>query len=976
MTSRRITLFAMVVVLILAVGRGGSAQPGAAEASAFAGADAKILAEIRDNSEAMKNSEYLGDSIGPRLTGSPQLKQANDWTAEMFKKYGLTNVHLESWSIAHSWTRGAAQARITAPAEHPLTIAAAGWSPSTQGLVRGPVVYVDVKKKEDLEQYRGRLKGAIVILQEPGSLSPPKPEDFFGGPVRPMQEPPRMKGEPATPSPFEGARELAKLRTDFLVQEGVAAVLRDSNKPHALLNMTGIGGEKFDKGTIPTAFITGEGYRMLFRMLKHGPVEVEIGMTNTFSDKPVDVYNTVAEIKGTEKPEEVVILGAHLDSWDLGTGSTDNGTGSMAVLEAARALAKLDLKPKRTIRFILFSGEEEGLCGSEAYVQAHQDELEKISGVLVHDTGTGKVLTLALHDNYQDRAIVDQVLAPLKELRLQEPTMMHMSGTDHLSFNNVGVPGFWALQDGAEYSKTHHSQSDTFDKVWADDLNQGAQVLAAWAYNTAQLPAMLPRRPLPYRPSPDVAKAEASLPNPIADADKKILDLVKGDQDVMKANLQYLADRIGPRLTGSPQLDQASHWTMEQFKQMGLSNVHLEPWTIANGWTRGPATGRVTAPTSQNLTLAAMGWSPSTKGTVHGRVVGLAVEKPEDLEQYKGKLKGAIVLLGKPVDMLAPGNPLTTPWAEGTLPINFPKLKNPVDRKAVMALREAENKFFGQEKVGAVLYASEKSFGLLNMGGGRGYAPAAVPSAMAARENYLLLWRLLDAGPVEAEVNIESSFTGKPATVYNTVAEIPGSVKPDEVVIIGGHLDSWDLGTGATDNGTGSSAVLEAARALMKSGLKPKRTIRFVLFTGEEQGLNGSKAYVKAHTGELAKISGVLVHDTGTGKVLTIGLMGNYDVRETIDRAIYPLGKAVGLAEPTLRSEGGSDHVPFDEAGVPGFWSVQEVADYDRMHHSQADTVDHVRWDNLTEGAQVLAVFAYNVAQLPGLLPRKAKANQ
>jgi Zn-dependent M28 family amino/carboxypeptidase len=211
--------------------------------------------------------------------------------------------------------------------------------------------------------------------------------------------------------------------------------------------------------------------------------------------------------------------------------------------------------------------------------------------------------------------------------------------------------------------------------------------------------------------------------------------------------------------------------------------------------------------------------------------------------------------------------------------------------------------------------------------------------------------------------------------VYNTVAEIPGSEKPDEVVIIGGHLDSWDLGTGATDNGTGSTAVLEAARALMKSGLKPKRTIRFVLFTGEEQGLNGSRAYVKAHKDELAKVSGVLVHDTGTGKVLTIGLMGNYNVRETIDHAIYPLGRAVGLAEPTLRSEGGSDHVPFDEAGVPGFWSVQEVADYDRMHHSQADTLDHVRWDNLTEGAQVLAVFAYNVAQLPELLPRKAKAN-
>jgi Zn-dependent M28 family amino/carboxypeptidase len=232
---------------------------------------------------------------------------------------------------------------------------------------------------------------------------------------------------------------------------------------------------------------------------------------------------------------------------------------------------------------------------------------------------------------------------------------------------------------------------------------------------------------------------------------------------------------------------------------------------------------------------------------------------------------------------------------------------------------------------------------------------------------------LLDEGPVQVEVNFEGKLSGKPAEVYNTVAEIPGSEKPDEVVIIGAHLDSWDLGTGATDNGTGSMAVLAAARALQKLGVKPKRTIRFVLFTGEEQGLVGSRAYVKAHQAELGKISGVLVHDSGTGKVFTVGLMGNYAARETIDHALYPLGRAkeVGLAEPTLRTEGGSDHVPFDEAGVPGFWCVQDPADYDKAHHSQADTIERVRWDDLTEGAQVLAVFAYNVAELPEMLPRK-----
>jgi hypothetical protein len=608
------------------------------------------------------------------------------------------------------------------------------------------------------------------------------------------------------------------------------------------------------------------------------------------------------------------------------------------------------------------------------YVEVHKTELDKISGVLVHDTGTGRVLTLALHDNYQDREIVDQVLAPLKELKLLEPTMMHMSGTDHLSFNDVGVPGFWALQDGAEYSKTHHSQSDTFDKVWKDDLNEGAQVLAAWAYNTAQLPGMLPRRPLPYRPSEDAAKAEAPKTDPIVEMDTKILEQVKTDKPALKSNLSYLADRIGPRLTGSEQLEKASHWTMERFKELGLSNARLEPWTIANSWMRGPATGRILSPTPLTLTLETAGWSASSNGTLRGTVVGVSAEQPEDLERYKGKLKGAIVLMGRPMEMQAPGNPLTTPLADQTIPVARPKSDKPFDFEAYMKMRRAQTKFFEDEKVAAVLIGSEKWYGLLNMSvSSRDYQPGKVATAYATRENYMLLWRLLDAGAVEAEVNIASSFSGKPVEVYNTVAEIPGSEKPDEVVIIGGHLDSWDLGTGATDNGTGSMAVLAAARALQKLGVKPKRTIRFILFTGEEQGLNGSRAYVKAHAAELGKVSGVLVHDSGTGKVLTVGLMGNYAVRETIDHALYPLGRAkeVGFTEPTLRSEGGSDHIPFDAAGVPAFWCVQEPVDYDKTHHSQADTLDRVSWDDLTEGAQVLAVFAYNVAQLPEMLPRK-----
>src|SRR6266849_732627 len=639
MNLRRFSVLVCGVVLVSVAVRGLAKPPGD-EKSPFAAADAQILSEIREHSEAAANLEYLSDSIGARLTGSPQLKQANEWTRDMFAKYGAVNAHLEGWTMERSWTRGRASARIVSPTEHPLTIASAGWSPSTPGAITGPVVYFDAKEKKDFAKFHGKLKGAIVIYQEAASLSPPKPDDPHAQMSRPMQPPPTRIGEPPVEDPYEAFLRAAKERTEFWKQEGVAAVLRDSNKPHGLLNMTDVSLARYDIGPIPTAFVTGEGYRMIFRMLeRHLPVQVEMEMTNAIGNKPMEVSNTVAEIRGSEKPDEVVIIGGHLDSWDLGTGSTDNGTGSMAVLEAARALAKLNLKPKRTIRFVLFAGEEQGLYGSQEYVKTHKNELDKVSGVLVHDAGTGRVLTLGLHDNYQDRELVDQVLAPLPELSLLEPHMARSFGTDHLSFDEVGVPGFFCIQERAEYNLTHHSQSDTFDKVWKDDVNQGAEVLAAWAYNTAQLPGLLPRRPLPYNPGKDAKKEEAPKPDPIAEVDTKVLEQVKTDEPALKQNLTYLTEHIGPRLTGSTNLDAASHWTAEQFKTAGLSNVNLEDWTIANSWTRGPASGRIIAPTEQLLTLATAGWSPGTKGPVRGPVVAVPFEKVEDLEQYKGKLK-------------------------------------------------------------------------------------------------------------------------------------------------------------------------------------------------------------------------------------------------------------------------------------------------------------------------------------------------
>jgi carboxypeptidase Q len=970
--SRKLVVIALVLLTLVAP-KVWTAGATTEEGNSVGVTDARILAEIRDHSELMDNLEYLSDRIGPRLTGSPLLKQASDWTVEMFKNYGLSNVHLEAYSIPHAWVRGTAKARVLRPTPHPLTIASAAWSPNTRGTVHGPVVYFDAKKPEEFAKFAGRLKGAIVITTEPRPFSPPEPIDQNADVYHPMEEPPPPVGEPALPDPYDKYLETVKATRKFLVDQGVVAVLRDANKPQALLNMTDATNEPFTVGPIPTAFITGEDYRLIWRLLKKGSVELEMEIANSVSEKPVEVYNTVADLRGREKPDEFVILGGHLDSWDLGTGTTDNGTGSMVVMEAARTLAKLTPHPRRTIRFVLFTGEEQGLIGSKEYVKAHRDELGKISGVLIHDSGTGRVLTIGLHDNYQARETVDEVIAPLHDLKLLEPIMEREYGTDSFAFDQMGVPGFWCAQDLAEYPKTHHSQSDTFDKASKDDLLEGAQIMAAWAYNTAELQNLLPRRPLPP-PAPSTVVMKTEVPkDPVREADRILMELVKADEPQLKNDLTFLTTQIGPRLTGSPQLDKASHWVEVQFKSLGLSNVHLESWTIANGWKRGPATGRVLSPATHELTMATAGWSRSTDGTVEGEVIGIDAEKAEDLEKYKGKLGAKIVLFGKPRDLLAPLNPMLTPWGEGTLPLMHPAGQRPVDIGATRKLRAELMRMLTEEKAVALLIGSEKMYGLLNMSTfSRDYTASALPIAFMVREDYLDLWRLLDySTPVQAEINLQGTLTGSPVTVYNTVAEIPGTEKPEEIVILGAHLDSWDLGTGATDNGTGSMAVLAAARALQKSGLKPKRTIRFVLFSGEEQGLNGSKEYVKQHKAEMPKISGVLIHDTGTGKVLTVGLMGNHNVNEAMHRVLYPLAEGAGIMEPTLRSEGGSDHVPFDEAGVPGFWCVQDPADYDKTHHSQADTLDRVRWDDLAEGAEVLAVFAYNTAELPDLLPRK-----
>jgi carboxypeptidase Q len=449
-----------------------------------------ILEEIDKRSELMTNIEYLCDMIGPRLTGSTNLTKANQWTRDKFEQYGLSNAHLEGWMIDRAWTRGEAKGRVVVPVEQRILLESSGWSPSTDGPKRGPVVHVKAQSADELGAYKGRLKGAWILFSEVSVQ--PSPKTPKANPAGEMQR---------------RIREYMKLRTfrpvlrKFLLAEGVAGILVDSNKEHGLVNMTSAAGN-FSPAEIPEAFLTTESYGLIWRLLKRGPVEIEIDLQNTFSKGEVEVFNTVAEIKGSAKSDEVVLIGGHIDSWDLGTGATDNGTGIMAVLEAARALKAVGVKPKRTIRCVLFSGEEEGLHGSRAYVKAHEKEMPKISGVLIHDMGTGRVKSIGLQKRYDLVEVMDRVVEPFKEsVNLEELSTRNMMGTDHLSFLPHGVPAFAVVQDEAEYRKTHHTESDTVDKVYPDEVNQGAKVLAAWAYGVAMLPEILPRDPNPPQKS-------------------------------------------------------------------------------------------------------------------------------------------------------------------------------------------------------------------------------------------------------------------------------------------------------------------------------------------------------------------------------------------------------------------------------------------------------------------------------------------
>ena len=460
--------------------------------AAMEGADQKIYEEVKAHSELMKNLEYLTSDIGARLTGSRQMQQASAWTLKRFKDYGV-DAHLETTEIPHAYYRGLDTAEITTPISHRVPIRALGWSKATLGEVSGAVVVLKVESLDDLARYKGKLKGAVLLASKPAEIPTHEEENAYDAVITPSHGVPRQQAM--------GFAERRKMM-DTIAQEQPAVVLLDSGKTDNLFNMGSFS--RYQPSTLPLAFITHEDYSLIYRLAEAGPVGMKVNITGTFSPGPVPASITVAEIRGSQFPDERVIIGGHLDSWDLGQGALDNGTGAMAVLEAARSLKALGWKPKRTITFVLFTGEEQGGVGADLFVKNHAAEIPKIDAVLIHDTGTGKVFSIALENLYPTAPLMTEIYEPLREVfDLRPLSTRYFGASDHVAFLRAGVPAYFCVQKPAHYRQAHHSQTDTFDKVIPDQVNEGAALLAAWAWNVSEMPVALPHHePAPRRAGP------------------------------------------------------------------------------------------------------------------------------------------------------------------------------------------------------------------------------------------------------------------------------------------------------------------------------------------------------------------------------------------------------------------------------------------------------------------------------------------
>ncbi|MEO7793442.1 MAG: M20/M25/M40 family metallo-hydrolase [Thermoanaerobaculia bacterium] len=504
-------------------------------------ADYEALGRIRDEgfrrSQVMAIVGHLTDSIGARLTGSPQMKTANDWTLAKFSEWGLANAHLEPWEFGEGWSFTRAEVRMTQPTPAILAALPKAWTPGTTGIATGQAMFLELEKVEDLEAHKGELAGKILFLSKTPEVKDPTEPVFARYDAAKLD----ALADFDIPSDHEAdswreksrkRRELWLKIADQLVAEGVVATVEVSSFENGVVRVMGGIGQGLSNQPlgVPALVMAVEPYERILRLLEaDGKVELAIDIAAKFHRESPMSWNTLAEIPGSDKNAEVVMAGAHLDSWHGGTGATDNAAGSAVVLEAARILKALGLKPKRTIRFALWSGEEQGLLGSRAYVAEHfasrpesTDEAElalparwrkptfpispkaehaRLAAYFNLDNGGGKVHGIYAQENLGAKMLFERFIEPLEDLGVTTVTMENTGSTDHVSFDGVGLPGFQFIQDGRDYgTRTHHSNIDTYEHLDPADMKQAAVVMASFLYQAAMLDGPFPRKPLPVEP--------------------------------------------------------------------------------------------------------------------------------------------------------------------------------------------------------------------------------------------------------------------------------------------------------------------------------------------------------------------------------------------------------------------------------------------------------------------------------------------
>ena len=513
----------------------------------------RIKDEGLNRSQVMQTLSYLTDVIGPRLTNSPNMKRANEWTRDKLTQWGLQNAHLEAWGpFGRGWSLRHFSAEVIEPQSIPLIAYPKAWSPGTNGKVTGEVIYLDVKTEADLEKYKGKLKGAIILtspMREVKAHFEPLGTRLTEKELLALADAPEPGARPTRrfqiPPELIAAAKLAAQKFKFISDEGAALAIDPGRGDGGTIFVQSASVPQpfdpspqaqarrvspWDKNApkiVPQIVLSVEQYNRMVRMIQQGEklrMAVDLGVQ--FHDRDLMGYNTIAEIPGTDLKDEVVMLGAHMDSWHSGTGATDNAAGCAVTMEAVRILQALKLQPRRTIRIALWSGEEQGLLGSRAYVAQHLGTLgdgsttsamaammggqpqpvtpkpgyEKFSAYYNFDNGTGKIRGVYLQGNEAVRPIFRQWLAPFREMGAATLSISNTSGTDHLAFDAIGLPGFQFIQDEIEYeTRTHHSNQDVYDRIQADDMKQAATIMAAFIYNTAMRDEKLPRKPRPAR---------------------------------------------------------------------------------------------------------------------------------------------------------------------------------------------------------------------------------------------------------------------------------------------------------------------------------------------------------------------------------------------------------------------------------------------------------------------------------------------